>query len=112
MSSASAVREGSHPDFCPPVEEGVAFAFQDEAGDVVSLEFLGLLMHKGVRYGFFFPLDDGQDALGSGEVVVLEVTGLDDDGQPDAFEAVEDAAIVAEVWERFKQATRDLYRFG
>ena len=44
-------------------------------------------------------------------MVLLEVTDLDEDGQPSAFELVEDEAIAAEVYEDFKQATADLYRF-
>ncbi|WP_251212093.1 DUF1292 domain-containing protein [Adlercreutzia murintestinalis] len=105
------VREGSAPNFCPPVEEGLSFTFQDQNGDTVQLEFLGLLMHEDARYGFFFQIDEEAPALSSGEVVVLEVTELDADGQPDAFEFVEDEAVVRDVYEAFKQATRDLYRF-
>lgn len=111
MAAGDQVREGSAPNFCPPVEEGVCFTFQDAAGDTVQLEFLGLLLHGEARYGFFFQVDDDAPALSSGEVVVLEVTELDEDGQPDAFEFVEDEAIVRDVYEEFKQATKDLYRF-
>lgn len=112
MAVEDQVREGSAPNFCPPVEEGVCFTFQDAAGDVVQLEFLGLLLRDGARYGFFFQVEDGVPVLSSGEVIVLEVTELDEDGQPSAFEAVEDEAILHDVYEEFKQATRELYRFG
>ena len=105
------IREGSAPDFSPPVEEGVCLTFQDERGDTVQLEFLGLLLHGDARYGFFFQVDEDMPALSSGEVVVLEVTSLDEDGQPDAFEFVEDEAIVRDAYEQFKQATKDLYQF-
>lgn len=105
------IREGSAPNFCPPVEEGVAFTFQDAQGDLVDLEFLGLLLRGDARYGFFFQIDEDAPALSSGEVVVLEVTELDEDGQPASFEFIEDEAIVRDVYEDFKQATRDLYRF-
>lgn len=105
------VREGAAPDFCPPVEEGVTLVFQDERGDEAILEFLGLVLCGERRYGFFFPVDEDNPALSSGEVVVLEVTELDDDGQPCAFELVDDEAIAAEAYERFKEATKDLYRF-
>ena len=63
------VREGSAPNFCPPVEEGLTVQFQDEKGDSLDLEFLGLVLHGGRRYGFFFPVDDDNPALSSGEVV-------------------------------------------
>ncbi|RNL12301.1 DUF1292 domain-containing protein [Parvibacter caecicola] len=105
------MRTGSAPNFCPPTEEGVVIALQDEKGDTLNLEFLGLILHGGKSYGFFFPVDDANPALSSGEVVLLEVADLDDDGQPAAFELVEDEAIAAEVYEDFKQATADLYRF-
>lgn len=112
MASADQqIREGSAPDFCPPVEEGATFVFQDANGDTVNLEFLGLLLKGEARYGFFFQVDEDAPALSSGEVVVLEVTSLDEDGQPDSFEFIEDEAVVRDVYEDFKRATRDLYRF-
>lgn len=105
------VREGSAPNFCPPVEEGVVFTFQDENGDLVNLEFLGLVLIDEARYGFFFPVTEDAPATSSGEVVVLEVTDLDEEGQPDSFELVDDEAIAATAWEAFKIATKDLYDF-
>ncbi len=105
------MREGSAPNFCPPVEEGMLISLQDERGESVDLEFLGLVLHGGRRYGFFFPVSDDAPALSSGEVVCLEVTELDEDGQPAAFELVGDAAIAEEVYADFQQATRDLYDF-
>lgn len=105
------VREGSAPNFCPPVEEGMTVLLQDEQGDELELEFLGLVLHGQRRYGFFFPVEEGSPALSSGEVVLLEVTELDDEGQPAAFELVDDEAIAAEAYQAFRDATRDLYRF-
>lgn len=109
---AGDVREGSAPNFCPPVEEGVTFVFQDERGDELDLEFLGLILHDDRRYGFFFPVDESNPALSSGEVVLLEVTELDEEGQPAEFELVDDEAIAQEVYDDFKEATKDLYRFS
>ncbi|MCI8468490.1 MAG: DUF1292 domain-containing protein [Eggerthellaceae bacterium] len=105
------VREGSAPNFCPPVEEGITIQLQDEKGDELTLEFLGLVLRDERSYGFFFPVDEDNPALSSGEVVLLEVTELDEDGQPEAFELVDDEAIAAEVYADFQEATRDLYRF-
>lgn len=105
------MREGSAPNFAPPVEEGIVFTFEDESGDKVSLEFLGLIIHNDRRYGFFYAIGDGEEAGGSGEVTILEVTEFDEDGQPAAFELVMDDAIAAEVYEDFKVATKDLYDF-
>ena len=45
------MREGSAPNFCPPTEEGITLTFQDEKGDQIDLEFLGLILHEGRRYG-------------------------------------------------------------
>lgn len=105
------VREGSAPNFCPPVEEGITFTFADEQGDTLDLEFLGLVLHDGRSYGFFFPVDEDHPATSSGEVVVLEVTELDDEGQPASFELVTDEAIAAQAYDAFREATKDLYRF-
>ena len=105
------MRQGSAPNFCPPVEEGDVFEFEDEQGDVVSLEFLGLVLHNGRRYGFFFPISEDEPALSSGEVVLLEVTAVDEDDQPLEFEYVDDEAIAEEAFEAFKVAARDLYDF-
>ena len=106
------MREGSAPNFCPPVEEGETFTFEDEKGDLVDLEFLGLIIHEGRRYGFFFPVTEDAPACSSGEVVLLEVTELDEDGQPAEFELVTDEAIASEVYADFQQATKDLYDFA
>lgn len=105
------MREGSAPNFCPPVEEGLVLEFEDEKGDRVLLEFLGLIIHEGRRYGFFFPVSQASPALSSGEVLILEVTELDEDGQPSAFELLEDEDIAREVYADFMQATKDLYDF-
>ena len=71
------IREGSAPNFCPPTEEGVTISVQDENGDELQLEFLGLVLVDGRSYGFFFPVDEDNAALSSGEVVLLEVLDVD-----------------------------------
>ena len=43
------MREGSNPNFCPPFEEGLTINFEDSKGDATVLEFLGLLLHGGLR---------------------------------------------------------------
>lgn len=105
------MRQGSAPNFCPPVEEGLVFELEDENGDVLALEFLGLVLHEGRRYGFFFEVTEDAPALSSGEVVVLEVTAVDEEEQPVELELVEDEAIAAEAYEAFKVAAKDLYDF-
>ena len=105
------VREGSAPNFCPPVEEGITICVSDERGDELTLEFLGLIIHEGHDYGFFMPIDEQNPALSSGELVLLEVVEEDEEGQPAEFELVTDEAIAAEVYAAFQEATKDLYRF-
>ena len=105
------MRQGSAPNFCPPVEEGLVYELEDENGDILTLEFLGLVLHDGRRYGFFFLVTEDEPALSSGEVVLLEVTEVDEDDQPIAFELVEDEAIADEAFEAFKEAAKDLYDF-
>ncbi len=106
------MREGSAPNFAPPVEEGLVLTLQDESGELVNLEFLGLIIHNDRRYGFFFDVDEqGKPRSDSGEVTVLEVTDLDEEGQPAALELVVDEAILEEVYADFREATKDLYTF-
>lgn len=106
------MRQGSAPNFCPPVEEGAVFSFEDENGDVVNLEFLGLVILNERRYGFFFPVTEDEPALSSGEIVVLQVLDVDEEGQPADFELVEDEAIAQEAYEAFRVAAKDLYDFA
>lgn len=106
------MREGSAPNFCPPVEEGLTTVFEDERGEKTELEFLGLILHSDRRYGFFFPVSEDEPAGSSGEVVLLEVTALDEEDQPAEFELVEDESIAMEVYRAFREATKDLYDFS
>ena len=105
------MRTGSAPNFCPPIEEGLVFELEDEDGDVVELEFLGLVLHEDRRFGFFFEVTEDEPAMSSGEVVVLEATALDEEGQPAEFTIIEDDDLVQEVFEEFKEAAKDLYDF-
>lgn len=105
------MRQGSAPNFCPPVEEGTVFTFEDENGDLVNLEFLGLVILGERRYGFFFPVTEDEPATSSGSIVVLQVLDIDDEGQPADFELVEDEAVAQEAYEAFREAAKDLYDF-
>lgn len=114
----SEIRQGSNPNFCPPAEEGLVLTFEDEKGNLVEMEFLGLLLYPAdapaeeqSRYGFFFPLEEasvGDD----GELICLEVTELDEDGQPASFELLDDEALAMDVYNAFAEATKDIYRFA
>ncbi len=83
----------------------------DEKGVETEFEFLGLVLLGGKSYGFFFPVDDECKPLSSGEVVVLEVVEVDEEGQPTSFELVEDDSVALDAYREFQKATKDLYRF-
>lgn len=106
------IREGSAPNFCPPTEEGITIALTDAQGDELELEFLGLILHDGHSFGFFMEVDEDNPVLSSGELVLLEVVDTDEDGQPSEFEIVEDEALALGLYDEFKAATKDLYRFA
>lgn len=101
------IREGSAPNFCPPVQEGLTLTFSDEKDDQVEVEFLGLLLHNDRSYGFF--VDAGEE---NPDVLILEAMEFDEEGQPESFELVTDEAVAAEVYAAFQEATKDLYRFA
>lgn len=107
------MRQGSAPNFCPPVEEGMVFTFEDAKGDLTYLEFLGIILHQNHQYGCFFPVAEGQDkgTGDSGEVVILEIIEFDDDECPSGFELPSDDSILEEVYADFMLATKDLYDF-
>ena len=85
--------------------------FQDEEGNVINMEFLGLVIDGTQTFGFFFPIDDGSQALDSGEVLVLEVTSFDEEGNPLEFELIEDEQTAMSAYKKFQEVTKDLYRF-
>ncbi|WP_283169689.1 DUF1292 domain-containing protein [Curtanaerobium respiraculi] len=105
------MRYGSAPNFAPPEEEGAVFTFEDENGEKIDLEFLGLILMNEARYAFFFPISEDAPALSSGEVVLLEVTAMDEDGQPVDFELVTDEETGNAAWEAFREASKGLYDF-
>ena len=55
---------------------------------------------------------EGRNPAGSsGEVLILEVTDLDEEGQPCEFELLDDEEIAAQIYDEFREATKDLYDF-
>jgi hypothetical protein len=105
------MKKGANPHFAPPVVEGEVFTFEDEEGELISLEFLGLIVKDLARYGFFFPITKNLPAGSSGEILILEVTELDSEGQPSAFKLLENDTLAEEVYGQFREATKDLYAF-
>ena len=89
----------------------MVFELENDDGDVIALEFLGLVLHGERRFGFFFEVTDDEPALSSGEVVVLEVTAVDEDDQPEELELVVDETTAEEAYQLFKEAAKGLYDF-
>ncbi len=106
------IRQGSDPDFCPPAQEGIVLQFEDEEGNAIEMEFLGLVLDGSHTFGFFFPTDEDDPAYQAGETLVLEVVGSDDDGNPSEFELVEDEQTAIAAFDKFKRITKDIYTFG
>lgn len=105
------MRQGSAPNFCPPVEEGAVYGFQDENGDCVDLEFLGMVILNDLRYAFFFPVSEDAPATSSGSVIIMQAIEFDEEGQPESFELVDDEAVAEDVYRAFREAAKDLYDF-
>lgn len=105
------VRRGSNPDFCPPVEEGIALTFEDESSNKVEMEFLGLVIDGAHTFAFFFPIDEDDPAYQAGETLLLEVTEFDEDGNPLEFELVDDEQTALSAFAKFKEVTKDIYTF-
>lgn len=105
------VRQGSNPDFCPPVEEGIALSFEDEEGNVVEMEFLGLVIDGSHTFGFFFPMDEDDPVFQNGQALVLEVTKFDDEGNPSEFELVDDEQTALAAFAKFREVAKDIYTF-
>lgn len=105
------MRQGSAPNFCPPVEEGMVFTFEDENGDRLDMEFLGMVILNDLRYGFFFPVTEDEPATSSGSVVIMQAIEFDEEGQPESFELVDDEAVAEDAYQAFREAAKDLYDF-
>lgn len=105
------MRQGSAPNFCPPVEEGMVFTFEDENGDCCDLEFLGMVILNDLRYGFFFPVTEDAPATSSGSVIIMQAVEFDEEGQPESFELVDDEAVAEDAYQAFREAAKDLYDF-
>ena len=95
----------------PARRRGHGVRVRGREGQISQLEFLGLILHDEQRFGFFFPVDEDDPAGSSGEVLILEVTDLDEEGQPCEFELLDDEEIAAQIYDEFREATKDLYDF-
>lgn len=77
----------------------------DENGLEVSFEFLDLIDYQGKEYVVLLPTDDEE----VGEVVILQIEGLDDENEN--YISVEDQDILNEVFQIFKEKFKDKFNF-
>lgn len=77
----------------------------DENGLEVSFEFLDLIDYQGKEYVVLLPTDDEE----VGEVVILQIEGLDDENEN--YISVEDQDILNEVFQIFKEKFKDEFNF-
>ena len=77
----------------------------DEDGLEVSFEFLDLIEYQGEEYVVLLPTDDEE----VGEVVILQIEGLDDENEN--YISVEDQDILNEVFSIFKEKFKDEFNF-
>ena len=98
-------------DSAPTVAAPATLEGKGVLNNRLSEYFMQGLGNIGVPTHFIRRINMREQLIRQVEIIPLEVTELDEDGQPAAFELVEDQAIAQEVYEDFKQAAKDLYDF-
>lgn len=76
----------------------------DDEGNELNFEFLDVIEYRGKEYVVLLPCDEESD-----EVVVLEIEGSDEDSV--TYAGVEDDAVLAAVFEIFKEKFKDEFDF-
>ena len=85
-------------------EEVSILTLTDENGEDVNFEYLDCLEYEGVEYLILSPEGDE-----SGEIVILQVEPVDE--ELENYLAVEDEAVLAAVFEIFKEKFQDVFTF-
>ena len=80
----------------------------DESGNAVEFEFLGLVEYEGNEYVVLLPADNPDD---SGEVVILQLEATDEDAEEEIYGGVEDYSILDAVFDIFKARFKDDFNF-
>lgn len=78
----------------------------DEEGSEIPFEFLDVIPYEGEEYVVLLPVE-GED----GQVVILRVEPLGDEEENEAYCTVEDPAVLAAVFECFKEKYKDIFDF-
>ena len=85
-------------------EEESVITFVDENGEEVRFEYLDCIEYEGTEYLVLMPEGDE-----SGEIVILQVEPVDE--ELENYLAVEDEAVLAAVFEIFKEKFQDVFTF-
>ena len=81
----------------------------DENGEEVKFEFLDLIDHEDESYIVLLPLEEEDED--SGEVVILKVEDTESEDE-ESYVSVEDAEVLGQVFEIFKDKFKDEFNFA
>ena len=89
----------------PEEEEEGVLLLTDENGVETAFEYLDCIEYEGKEYLVLMPMTDEDE----GEVVILEVEPVDE--EMENYLAVEDEALLATIFEIFKEKFKDVLEF-
>lgn len=89
----------------PEEEEEGVLLLTDENGVETAFEYLDCIEYEGKEYLVLMPMADEDE----GEVVILEVEPVDE--EMENYLAVEDEALLATIFEIFKEKFKDVLEF-
>ena len=87
-------------------EEVSTMMLTDENGVDTEFEYLDCIEYEGKEYLFLAPLDEEE----SDGIVILEIEPVDEENEN--YIAVEDEAVLAAVYELFKERYKDILTFA
>lgn len=87
-------------------EELNVLTLTDENGVDTEFEYLDVIEYQGKEYLFLAPLDEEE----SDGIVILEIEPVDEENEN--YIAVEDEAVLAAVYELFKERYKDILTFA
>ena len=89
----------------PEEEEEGVLLLTDENGVETAFEYLDCIEYEGKEYLVLMPMTEEDE----GEVVILEVEPVDE--EMENYLAVEDEALLATIFEIFKEKFKDVLEF-
>lgn len=84
-------------------EENI-ITLNDEDGNEIKFEFLGLISYRQKDYVVMLPLEDSD-----GQVVILQLEEVDD--ETESYIGVENEFVLETVYSLFKERNKDFYEF-